>query len=70
VGGRRGGEGGRRATVLWRGDVERRSGGMIEREAWWRASSPRCAAERGHGELSRRCGEVSFSFLERLEASG
>jgi hypothetical protein len=35
----------------------------MEREARWRALSPRRAAERGHGELSRHGGEVSFSFF-------
>jgi hypothetical protein len=45
--------------------------GVVEREVRWRAPSRRWLAEHGRGELSRRCGEVSFfSFLERWGASG
>ena len=42
AGGRRGGEEERQTTVLWRGgDADWRSGGTMEREARWRALSPR-----------------------------
>jgi hypothetical protein len=38
---RHGGEGGRQAAVLWRGDANRWNGGAIEWEARWRALLPR-----------------------------
>jgi hypothetical protein len=77
AGGRRGGEGGRQAAVLWcRGDASRLSRGAMEREARWRGRRDGehgrrgGAAERGHGELSWCCGEVSFFlfFVKRLGA--
>jgi hypothetical protein len=67
---RHGGEGGRRATMLWHGgDAGRLSGGAMKWEARWRAPPPR----RRSGARSRRAvtalrwGEF---FLERLGANG
>jgi hypothetical protein len=64
-----GGEGGRWAAVLWHGgDAAWPSGGAVEREARslrWRGGARSLkkrggARSRSHGDLSQRCGEVSF----------